>query len=376
MAKKGKWATRSNKQLTVLSLKISVLSIVVAILTIVATLSTVFIDHYLESLKQNEGITPIGGQFENQPIVIDNKYGYISYNNLNRRDMFDAYLKENSYNSSCISSGEFDQCAINLVATNKGDNEIFITGLSCKINNIKQINEPLLLADGGVVLLNPTKGCEIRGVVGNHGWAVADDVVITLSDRDNQLKKFLYDYPCSYYLGTLECGESIVKTFLSNEMFVQNNIPEKEICISPIGVLSYSDCSESYHNIDIQMDDFLLAPDGIASTKEPSGGETFREFGVYIDANKNLIDFRKSTHVILAPGESIDLPVKLFANRSCSFDVEIEVTVNYSDTSILGKFSGVELFVSSINGPTLEDGELLEEYSLDSEDVVYFPYRK
>ena len=101
------------------------------------------------------------------------------------------------------------------------------------------------MAEGGVDLLNPTKGYEIMSVVGNHGWADADDVVITLSDMDGQLKNLLYDYPCSYYLGTLEYGENIVQTLLSNEMFIQKNIPEKKLYISPIGTLSYSSLSKS-----------------------------------------------------------------------------------------------------------------------------------
>lgn len=148
IAKREKWLTKSKKQLTVLSLKISVIGIIIAMLAVIATIFAVFIDHYLESFKLNKGLTPTGGRFENYPVVIDNKYGYISYDNLNRREIFDAYLKENLYNSSCISSGKFDQCTINLVTTNKGNDEIFITGLTCKIDNIMQINEPLLLADG------------------------------------------------------------------------------------------------------------------------------------------------------------------------------------------------------------------------------------
>lgn len=211
--------------------------------------------------------------------------------------------------------------------------------------------------------------------MGNHGWADADDVSINLSDADNQLKNLLYDYPCLYYLGTIEYGENVSQTLLSNEMFIQKNIPEKKLCISPIGILSYSSLNKSFQNTEIQIDNFLLAPDGISSTKDGMGGGTFQEFGIFIDANKNHLNFHKEAYVIVTPGESIDLPIKLFANRSCSFDIEIEITVNYSDTSIYGKFTGVELFVSSINGPSLKDGELLERYSLEEDVIAYFPYR-
>ena len=148
MAKRKKWNIRSNKSLTTLSIKIAVIGIIT---TSVVAIAVVFLSHYLNRLPVPEGgLTPVGGKIDNQPIIIENKYGYMSYDNLNRREAFDAYLKENLYSPSSIASGKFDQCSINLLATNKGNDEIFITGLTCKISNIRQINEPLLLAVGEI----------------------------------------------------------------------------------------------------------------------------------------------------------------------------------------------------------------------------------
>jgi hypothetical protein len=323
-------------------------------------------------------LTPSGGRIDGSTVLLDDKYGYITYGNLNRADNFFAHLGARSHNASFGFFGnhnEFEQLSMNLVATNKGNYEIIITEITSRITNIKQINEPLLLAVAQEVLLNRTRGHEIVALVENHGWADAKDVMITATDNSGQLQKLINNYPLSIDIGSVESGGKISEVLLSNHMFIQQSIPNDGLLVSLEGILSYADANGALHEQRMHIEDFFLAPDGIRPpANNASGGGHFDKFGIFIDANQESAKFSRETYVLLTPGEVVDLPIRLFTNRSATFDLEVEITVNYSNTSTWAKLTGIELFVSSINGSNLVDGELLYRYSLEWDDLVFFPY--
>lgn len=357
---------------------------VVAIIAVVSNLAGItshifsWIDRFSSDAIEERGLTPTGGRAAGSATVFDNEFGYITYGNLNRAYGFFALLESISHDPLHDFFGvynEFEQFGINLVATNRGNYNIIITELTSRITNIEQINEPLILAVARKDVLNHTRGHEIVARVANHGWADAENVVISIIDNSGQLKNLIYNYPLSLNVGRMGSAEHVTEILLSNHMFVQQNIPNEGIYVSLDGVLSYIDVFGNHHEQKIYIEEFFLAPDGIRPPfTNGHGGGRFEYFGIFIDANQENVTFTRNTDVHLRPGELVDLPIRLFTNRSASFDLEVEITVNYSDTRTWAVFSGIELFISSIHGHSLIDGELLYRYVLEVDNIAFFPF--
>ena len=356
-------------------------AIVGAVATLVGTVVTVIL-FVLPDSSEYLGLEPGGGKAGGNALIFDSEFGYLTHGDLNRAENFFFSLETYSYNASLEFFGlsgllnEFECFEIALLATNKGSHSIIITELAARITNIEQINEPLLLGVAQEALLNPTRGYEIVAYIENHGWAEANDAIITVSDSLGELQGLINTYPLSINVGTIESGNTTNAILLSNDMFIQESIPDDGLYISLDGILSYIDNSGILQEQEMHIYDFFLTPDGIRAPINGGAGDgEFDQFGIFIDADKKNIDFTRNTRARIPPGEVIDLPIMLFADRSISFDLEIEITVNYSDTNTLAVFTGIDLFVSSIVGHySRVDGELLDQYSLEIDDIAFFPF--
>lgn len=322
---------------------------VVAVITSIITGAYYFINIFPDKAE----LTPEGGIIDGKQMEFNNKYGYLSYENVNKRENLYDYLKENKHDVDLFRFGQFDRNSIDLSLTNKRTTELTIANLTFKVSNIKQINEPLLLIYEDKE--NRTMSIE------NHGWADAKDVAVTVND--DLLKEYILDYPFTVEFGTIKYKEKVLRTFLNNDMLIQQNLPKDYGREFPLnGILSYTGVNKKTFESEVFLGNFMLDSEGIEQFPYQSGTwEWEGELGVFFSADNGEYETRKDFYTYLEPGQAIPLSVKLFTNRSCTFDVEIEATVNYSDTIItLAKLTGVELFVSSIDEPYLFDGELLD----------------
>lgn len=306
--------------------------------------------------------------------VYANVSSITDYPEKNKIAIFYAQLTENekSYNDECQVTYN-RACLINILFTNKSENDIVLTQFSCIANNIVVDETPVILK--WIYCYDDNLYVDLI----NNGWGNAENFQIRMFNDD------LYDF-----IGNNEIifsSDDVIPGFfeplgfcLSHSDLDTSNLANGEVVeIALEGEYTYKGLSEP---VSIEpMPVLFISNKSLKSDLTSYGGaDSDMKYGIIINTLKVEDSYNIKTKQVVPAHETVLLPVCIAADRSCTFDLEISFEINYNKKISINPllFKNLSIFVPYYcmgDDYLIYDGDEIDNDTDFSEATVYFPYK-
>lgn len=260
-----------------------------------------------------------------------------------------------------------DRCVTEILIANNSNSEIYVKEFSFVVSDIKLNTEPCYILYDYVVDVG-TKNMVFA--IYNDGWVDQTNISIKMTDKNGILYQYIPEEKLEWKIEELKEDDTAFIKF-PEELF--SYFPERTVEINPV----FEVISDGGAVIEECPCVIFLNNKGIED--EGSGmGSSSTAVGLMIDSNKSedTISFAVSENI--KGGCILELPICFFADRSCSFQICIEIVVfdGEKEYSIYTEPRDIELMISHYSTYWNYDGKYIEDNyeCLDEDTLISYPY--
>lgn len=255
-----------------------------------------------------------------------------------------------------------------LITNRNSSNDVVLTQFNLYAENIEIDYTPVLDAYADCY-----KNNEIQIDLYNMGWSDISSIDIALKDEKGVLNFSKY----SKYIDKLEYGtRDTVRIQLNMSDF--DYLTDYGDCEYPLNLeVRYRESDDAFTYktrcvIRVEGSEVFVPDTGYGK------GASKNAYGICVGTNKSSFKFSQSIQELITAGETLELPIFFFPDRSCEFDyyIEFEVSNEGKNQKIKTDLKHVKYIVNSFTDANRFDASKLEELKGWKEEVecVSYPY--
>lgn len=264
--------------------------------------------------------------------------------------------------------------AIVYITNNNDSKDIQLTNFKFNAKNIVVDYSPhLQIHDSGGLDENISIG------ISNAGWGDATDINIAVKSADPLLQDLFDEENLNSYCDRVNAGTRKDVTILFPSKMKYNifeSLKENEDITIPISIeLSYNEMKEPFVYEDllvIRKSDMYIAFGG-------QGALSDKVYAIPIDTESDVYTLSSQISENIEAGNTLEVPLYFFPNKSCSFDFDVEFTVGNLEEEYTIKSESRELNfeISSLyKFSESTDIQTLQAYYVDGDpNFISYPYK-